>query len=754
MRKILALTALILFFWAGFAIANDPTFTTHYHLTKPGKGDSAWRETYNENFDTLDSGLKGAEDGSAALVDAESLARQTQDNYLYQQILLKYGDLVARLGSLPEIYVTTGTFNGPTGRLVTLPKIVSAITEYAVMVEPTTRGAAIGDIHVGQTDNNATIYCAESNTTDTFKAIIFYREDSNPYGMSVHRKWYVTPDDNITDHCDNSTPGSLAWVVAQVAGYYADVELPGNHEYAIDSNCTIPDTINLVRQGGARLAIATGKSLTVENTSGPINQWINATPTSGRLVLGKRNSTVYAEWFGTIVEAGVTDMTVAINAAIQSAPEGATIRGFATTYMISGAGIILNRNVKLEGFGMYKTVYQPSAGYGPSVNLITVSPNGAAWGMSLANFSIGTVGNVRGNHGIYFNCLASGQQWAFSELSNVDIEKTNGRSIYVDGGAADRWFDNKIRNSLLYSGIGGTYVGDTVEITGNKIAGPEGGIDITQVAGSYQLNVHDNVFTSACGLILHRSLSPRIMNNLFESAMTEDNSTLCNQATIYLKGDVGEIYDAQIKGNMGRPEYTINGATFLYVDHAMETIFDENEIAPGKGGHKLFTTTSNAYGTKIGFNYDPSGYRKDWLFLDTATDTTPYFTDNGICTSGVPKLLTLYGTWAKTDTQGTPYYVLDRNHWVQFSGQISDGNASTVNGSEIFAIPRCAQPPNNWYWPAWALAVDGFYTIGVRTNAYGAGGTAEIYPGAFSPPRKITYLNLGTIRYQTADYIP
>jgi hypothetical protein len=259
MKKIILLgLSLLLVVSTCFAASLTP----YYSLQKMDRFDTNWDTTINSNWEKIDTAIHSEKEisSNALLVEIsnrinadnlEIMNRTNQDNYLYNQILLKYGDIVARLGNLPEVYVTSSTFNGSTGITITLPKIVSSISEYASIVVPTSRGAAIGDIHVVQDLTQFTVKCAESNISDTFKVVIFYRNDLNPYGTSINRKWYVSPLDSITDHCNNATIGSMAWVRDQIAGYYADVELPGNHEYALGQNCTITSNIRLIKQKGA-----------------------------------------------------------------------------------------------------------------------------------------------------------------------------------------------------------------------------------------------------------------------------------------------------------------------------------------------------------------------------------------------------------------------------------------------------------------------------------------------------------------------
>lgn len=210
------LAVVIAFLAVGVAFGSSET--PILKLAKPSKGDRNWGQTINSNMDKLDVG---------------------------------YGAMVTISDDLPEVYIYADTFNGPTGRTITLPKSVDAVNEYDVKVTATTRGAAIGDIYVTKTTTNFVVKCSETNTTDTFTASVYYIGDVTSYGGSIYRRWYVSPASTITDHANASTVGSLAWVQAQVSSNSAIIEAPGNKTYQIKNNLTLNDNILYRPQMGA-----------------------------------------------------------------------------------------------------------------------------------------------------------------------------------------------------------------------------------------------------------------------------------------------------------------------------------------------------------------------------------------------------------------------------------------------------------------------------------------------------------------------
>lgn len=352
MKKYSCLIIALIFLAPVLSFADS--YTTYYHLTKPSRGSANWDTKINTNMDTIDAAIGGvsssltSEAATRAAADAaEAALRAAADADIYAYVLSKYGDLVARMGDLPEIYITTGTFNGPTGTVITLPTEVSATSEYGVAVEITSRTGAVGDVYVTQGLDNATIHCVESNTTDTFKAIVIYSDDQNVYGTAINRKWYVSPLDSITDHCNAATAGSLAWVAAQIGVYSATVELPGNHIYDIDSNCTIQSTVQVLLQNGAIIKPASAKSITFSSPAQVLaasNQFVF--DGAGRIIFTNPDD-IYVDWWGPTKD-GATDDLAVLQAAHNSAAELSTLKLGSGSYATSAEWLI-TKNINIEG---------------------------------------------------------------------------------------------------------------------------------------------------------------------------------------------------------------------------------------------------------------------------------------------------------------------------------------------------------------------------------------------------------------------
>jgi len=115
-----------------------------------------------------------------------------------------------------------------------------------------------------------------------YLAIRFYRADVDPRNpaagaRSVHNprlvinppqptggSLLVRTDAAIADHADANVEGSLAWAVGQLADAAGTVELPGSMTYAIGGDLTVPSNVCLRFGCGAVLAVAEGKTLTID----------------------------------------------------------------------------------------------------------------------------------------------------------------------------------------------------------------------------------------------------------------------------------------------------------------------------------------------------------------------------------------------------------------------------------------------------------------------------------------------------------
>ena len=295
--------------------------TSNLDLERPDRGDSGWHTSLNSNMDKLDTG---------------------------------YGNNVATVADLPQMYIETGTFNTNTGDTITLPVAVDAINEYSVEITATTGAGTDPElIWVEKGLANFVVKCIGNNTTDTFDAIIYYIGDINSYGGSIYRRWYVSPDASIADHGDTADTGSFAWVLDQIGATLATVELPGNKTYTITTATAVPDNVNVIPQKGAVFDGA--GALTFDNPEQILcsrRQQIfgaSITPTF------TNKGIVYPQWWGAVAD-GASDDQPEIQKALTASVGGlCKLLPSANEYLI-GAPIVVSEGNRLVGSGTVNTI--------------------------------------------------------------------------------------------------------------------------------------------------------------------------------------------------------------------------------------------------------------------------------------------------------------------------------------------------------------------------------------------------------------
>ena len=296
--------------------------TSNLDLERPDKGAPDWHTSLNSNMTKLDTG---------------------------------YGNNVATVADLPQMYIETGTFNSTTGDTITLPVEVDATNEYSVEITPTSRAGIIGDIWVTKTTTNFVVKCVEANTTDTFEAVIYYLGDIASYGGSIYRRWYVSTDAGIVDHGDDTDTGSFAWVLDQIGATPSTIELPGNKTYTITTATAVPDNVNIIPQKGAVFDGA--GTLTFDNYA-QIQVADNQTIFGSSITIVFTNPpTVHPEWWVENATPGTTDMSPAIDSAIASFPnKGGKIKLLNDTYRFNTSIVypVVSgeiRGIEIEGEG-------------------------------------------------------------------------------------------------------------------------------------------------------------------------------------------------------------------------------------------------------------------------------------------------------------------------------------------------------------------------------------------------------------------
>ena len=408
--------------------------TSNLDLERPDKGDTEWHTSLNSNMTKLDTG---------------------------------YGNNVATIADLPQMYIETGTFNYTTGDTITLPVAVDATNEYSVEITPTSRAGAIGDIYVTKATTNFIVKCSENNTTDTFEAVIYYLGDIASYGGSIYRRWYVSPDAAITDHGDDTDTGSLAWVLDQIGATPSTVELPGNKAYVISTTLVVASNIHLIFQKEAILTDdGSNADLTINGTITAglyqIFDWGNGT---GDLTFGEGMSNEYfPQWTGAFVN-GVGNDLIAVQRIADSMTSGVlrltagdwtftTMAAYtsANTGSLNGQLIIANP-ISIKGDGRDHTIITSTL---DDTYLSSIVINGVNGGTIEDIAIIGTGAAYSSNYGGGIRVELSSR----ITIKNCHFEDLRGIAINFNGNAGTAAGDTDVANYCTYGVCDGNVIRD------------------------------------------------------------------------------------------------------------------------------------------------------------------------------------------------------------------------------------------------------------------------------------------------------
>ena len=263
-----------------------------------------------------------------------------------------------------------------------------------------------------------------------------YYQDTNPHGAVVHRRWYVSPLDAITDHSDSTAAGSIAWVISQIGDHSADLELPGSHTYVIDKDYKIPSNIRLVLQKGATLSISSGHQLSI-NGLFEAGLWSVFTG-SGTVRFASRSvKEVLVEWFAN-------DLTKAYDAATSQQIVKMSTVG---PYVISGTVYATKIDVHIMGQEQNSSQIFPSAGFSDTRGIVfgdngtlcntlwpsicTSANTSGNWNLTIANINLD--GRVAGAGPPVIQTGIEVKSSHHCRLNRSFIQHMGARGIYVNG---------------------------------------------------------------------------------------------------------------------------------------------------------------------------------------------------------------------------------------------------------------------------------------------------------------------------------
>ena len=527
---------------------------------------------------------------------------------------------------------------------------------------------------------------------------------------------YNPMDSPYNAACDGAAADTLAFstLIKAIGATPATIKMPGGKQCKVGT-LNIPANVAVDYTEGGAFKLTTGRTLTVSGPQiAPLRQiFYDALAYQGTVSFAGNASvsTLPPEWWTTNSSPGTTDMTAAINAAIQAANAGNTI-ALTSSYLLSGSGaelLLVNKNVNLVGIGANGTFLNVAASVGGTVDVIHVNIAGSARFLTIRNLTIVPVSGHPARYGI--NLDVSQPNHALANVSIVEnyIEQFGSQCIHLSNPIPnpDGFFVSQIQRNFLVGGISLQNSGDSNAIRDNTIAGAlaDIGIDISTVPGATKSIIDGNNITTARGAIRIQSGGQiSIMNNNIEQVFTYRGSS---NAMVDIAGSSGaQVIGTVIKNN------TINAlgkvTNLIRVDYAEHTIIEDNNLQKGTGSS--ITITANALNTDV--------RPQRWGTAEIA----PSVMDLGRGTKGVNKTPTLVAGWVSDGTQtAVAKYWKDSANQVHFGGLI----ITTLNPPNfpvvLWTLPVGFRPATTIYLPITALTASGQAVAGyVRVTEGGA----------------------------------
>jgi hypothetical protein len=516
--------------------------------------------------------------------------------------------------------------------------------------------------------------------------------------------------------CDGSTADTQAFakLVSAIGTDDAFLEMPAGKQCKVGT-LTIPANVTVNYADGGGFFITTGETLTLLGPQIASSQQIfyNALPSEGRVSFVENSSaaTVRPEWWRANTQPGVTDMTDAINAAIQAANPGSIV-ALSGSYQLSGSGpelVLVNKNVNLVGTGAMGTFLAVAPNVGPSTDVIHVNIPGEARFLTIRNLTIVPDSGHPARHGINLDISKANQRLANISITENYIEQLGGHCIHLSNPLPNLngFFVSQIQRNFLVGGMSLQNSGDSIAIRDNTIAGAdaERGIEISTVAGAVKTIIEGNNITTAGGAIkINSGDLMTIANNNIEQVFPYRGSSY---AMVDIIGSAG----AHVTGTILKNN-TINAlgkaVTLVRVDNADHTIIEDNNLQ--KGTSAGITVTANAVNTDI--------RSQRW----GSPEVEPSVNDSGTATKGVYKTPTLATGWAtdRAKTAAVKYWK-DSANQVHFSGLVTTTQNAPGLPTILWTLPVGFRPATVVYLPITAVSTGGQAISGyLRVTAAGA----------------------------------
>ena len=281
----------------------------------------------------------------------------------------------------------------------------------------------------------------------------------------IKNVYYVSTNASITDHGNTAQSGSIADVITnEMSGTEGDLVLPGNKTYQINQAFTVPATVRLILQRGAK--IDTDYSLTINGAfdAGLYQVFVG----DGAVSFGQSAIiTGYPHWWGAV---SGSDSTNAFYYAL-IALAGKTLYVPHGTYSINAttlSGVSSENEIQIATKTFIK-------GDGPGISVIEITSNQLADGtrfeivgdyVTVKDISFSEVNSTLLRENVYGTLSGAGADNIV--IDNVEINGANGAAMHFRDCKNGRVLNCRITN-IKSDGIHINYGSEDWQITNCKI---------------------------------------------------------------------------------------------------------------------------------------------------------------------------------------------------------------------------------------------------------------------------------------------
>ena len=266
--------------------------------------------------------------------------------------------------------------------------------------------------------------------------------------------------------------------------------------------------------------------------------------------------------------------------------------------------------------GGHNTKFSPISSVGATVDVIRIAAASGIEGVFLKDFCISPVSGTPARNGVHAATTSASGYISRLYMEGVRIDQLGAAGVHLDNTAAlnDGIFTSYIRGNIIYGGIKGTLIGDSITFDDNVLPGVGPSFDLSVIDGASLIVIARNNSTATGNFIRFTTgaqAKVKVLHNNIEQAA----GTFTGDGIVYFQGASGsKIPGIEIHGNWFSTQAN-TGPYLISLDYTQHAVITGNTLGFGDANSRGLQTTANTSDTVWENNVpDPASYS---LALDT-----------------------------------------------------------------------------------------------------------------------------------------